>query len=162
MDTLRQYCAGFHNHQRGFTLMELLLTITVLGILTAVATPSFIDVIKSQKVKNMGTDIQLALVKARSEAVKRNRNVTLSPNTSTDWTSGWTIPDPDNSGSNIEVRSSFSGVTIAGPASVVYQSSGRISGSTAPTFDIGAPNSSAHQCVSVDLSGRPYIKAAAC
>ncbi len=148
--------------QRGITLLELLVTVAVLGVLTALAAPSFVDVIKSQKIKNMGTDIQLALVKARSEAVKRNRDVTLSPVTASDWTSGWTIPDPDNSGSNIEVKGSVTGLTITGPASVVYQSSGRISGSTAPSFDISASNSTTHQCVSVDLSGRPYVKAAAC
>lgn len=162
MKTTLDSGAYFELSKRGFTLIELLVVIVVLGILAGTAMPSFIDIIKSQNVKAMGTDIQLALVKARSEAVKRNRNVTLAPNTGTDWTSGWLIPDPDNAGSNIEVRSSFTGLTITGPANVVYQSSGRIAGTVAPAFDISAPNSSAHKCVSVDLGGRPYVKATAC
>ena len=81
----------------------------------------------------------------------------LSGWTANDWTSGWSI-----SGGSPESRSSFTGLAIVGPANVVYQSSGRISGATAPTFDISAPNSNIRQCVSVDLSGRPYVKAAAC
>lgn len=143
--------------QRGFTLVELLLTLTILGILATVAVPSFVDIIKKQKVKDMGTEIQLALVKARSEAIKQNDNVTLAPVTANDWTSGWRI-----SGASPETRSPFTGVAIAGPTNVVYQSSGRIAGSISPAFDISAPNSNVHQCVSVDLSGRPYVKAAAC
>lgn len=150
------------NAQPGFTLVELLLTVAILGILMGLAAPSFVDIIKSQKVKAMSTDIQLALVLARSEAIKRNRNVTLAPNTANTWTSGWTIADPDNAGSNIGVRSSFTGLTVTGPGNVVYQSSGRISGSTVPAFDISAPGSSAYKCVTVDLGGRPYVKAAAC
>lgn len=149
--------------QQGFTMTELLIVVAIVGILASLAAPSFSQFIKSQKIKSMGTDLNASLSLARSEAVKRNKNVTLSPDVVTgSWQNGWQIADPDNAGSNIQVHSAFAGLTATGPASVIYRSSGRISGATAPAFNISATGVSDQRCVSVDLSGRPYVKAAAC
>lgn len=151
-----------YTRQKGFTLAELLIVVAITGILAALAAPAFSDLIKSQKVKSMATDINVSLMRARSEAVKRNRNVTMTPTTAGAWQDGWTIADPDNAGSNIEVRAATSGLTVTGPNSVTYLTSGRIQGNAAPSFDISAAGTSTKSCVSVDLSGRPYVKAAAC
>jgi type IV fimbrial biogenesis protein FimT len=148
--------------QKGITLVEMLIVIAILAILSAIAVPSFNDFIKTQRMRAMATDLQLSLVRARSEAIKRNTNVTISPNTAGSWQSGWTIPDPNNAGSNIEEHSSYKLLTVTGPASVVYQGSGRVAGTTLPAFDIGATGSATHKCVTADLSGRPYVKATAC
>lgn len=148
--------------QRAFTLVEILIVIVIVGILAALAAPSFSELIKSQKIKSMATDLNASLTLARSEAIKRNRDVTMSPVTAGSWPSGWQIADPDNPGNNIEVHGAVAGVTATGPASVIYRSSGRVSGTTAPEFDISAAGTTARRCVSADLSGRPYVKAAAC
>ena len=138
------------------------MVITIIGILAAIAGPSFVDMISNQRVKSMASDLHVSLMRARSEALKRNRDVTVTPMTAGSWQLGWTIPDPDNAGSLIESHSSFTGLTVTGPANVTYQSSGRIQGAAAPNFDISATGTPAIRCVSVDLSGRPYVKAAAC
>lgn len=148
--------------QQGFTLAELLIVVAITGILAALAAPAFSDFIKSQKIKSMATDINVSLVRARSEAIKRNRNVTMTPTTSGTWQDGWTIPDPDNAGSNIEVHAAVIGLTVSGPASVTYLTSGRIQGANAASFNISATGTSFQSCVSADLSGRPYVKAVAC
>lgn len=147
--------------REGFTLVEILIVIAIVGILASLAAPSFSELIKSQRIKSMATDLNSSLTLARSEAIKRNKNVTLSPATVGSWQEGWQIADPDFAGNNIEVHSAFSGLTATGPDSVIYRSSGRIAG-TAPTFNISATGTTAQRCVSVDLSGRPYIKAEAC
>ncbi|MEK7736559.1 MAG: GspH/FimT family pseudopilin [Pseudomonadota bacterium] len=151
-------CTG----QQGFSLAELLIAVAITGILAALAAPSFSDLMKGQKIKSMATDINVSLMRARSEAVKRNRNVTMTPTTAWAWQDGWTIADPDNAGSNIEVRAATSGLTVTGPDNVTYMTSGRIQGVSAPSFDIRAAGTSTRSCVTVDLSGRPYVKAAAC
>jgi type IV fimbrial biogenesis protein FimT len=162
MKFCRGQFAGPKTGQHGFTMTEILIVVAVIGILTSLAAPSFSQLIKSQRMKSMATDINASLSLARSEAVKRNTNVTLSPTTAGSWQNGWQIADPDNAGSNIQVHSGFTGVTATGPASVTYQSSGRIQGTTAPAFDISATGVSDQRCVSVDLTGRPNVKAAAC
>ncbi|TAK65675.1 MAG: prepilin-type N-terminal cleavage/methylation domain-containing protein [Betaproteobacteria bacterium] len=146
--------------QEGFTLIEILIVIAIVGILASIAAPSFNELIKSQRIKSMATDLNSSLTLARSEAIKRNKNVTMSPVTVGSWQDGWQIADPDFAG-NIEVHSAFTGLTATGPDSVIYRSSGRIAGA-APSFNISATGTTAQRCVSVDLSGRPYIKAAAC
>jgi len=143
-------------------MIELLMVVAIIGILASLAAPSLSDMIKSQRMKSMATDLNASLTLARSEAIKRNKNVTMSPTTAGSWQSGWQIADPDNAGSNIEVHSAFSGLTATGPDSVTYRSSGRIQGTTAPAFNISAAGTTAQRCVSVDLSGRPYVKAAGC
>lgn len=152
-------------------MIELLVVIAITGILATVAIPNFAEFIRSQRIKAITTELHVSLMKARSEAIKRNRDVTVAPITAGSWQGGWTIADPNNPGNNIETQGSFKDVIVTGavggvaataPASVVYQGSGRISGATAPNFDIGATGSSVKRCVSIDLSGRPYTKATTC
>lgn len=148
--------------RQGFTLAELLIVMAIVGILASLAAPAFSQFIKSQRIKSMASDLNASLTLARSEAIKRNSNVTTSPKTAGAWQNGWQIADPDNPGNNIEVHSAFTGLTVTGPASVTYQSSGRVQGTTAPAFNISATGVSDQRCVGVDLSGRPNVKASAC
>lgn len=145
---------------KGFTLIELLVAVAVVAILTAVAAPSFVSLVADQRAKAAATDLFTALSVTRSEAIKQNRNVTLQPK-SGDWANGWVIADPDG-GANL-LDANATGVPLAGgPPSVTYNSGGRLlSTSTAPSFTIGE-SGMPQRCLSVDLSGRPHIKASAC
>jgi type IV fimbrial biogenesis protein FimT len=151
---------------RGFTLIELAVAITVLAVLTTIATPSFSNLFAVSRGKTTTTNFYLALTKARSSAVKFNTNVTIAPN-SGGWQKGWTISYvPLSGGSAITLASESdlpTGVTVSGaPASVVFNSSGRAL--TQSSFQITAASGSSSdvRCVSVDTGGHPYIKASAC
>jgi type IV fimbrial biogenesis protein FimT len=145
----------------GFTLIELLIVVTVTALLLTLGVTSFNNLISANRAKAAATDLYVALTKTRSEALKRNANVTLSPNAG-GWQSGWNVVDA--TALVLDTHGAVSGVTITnGPANVVYQSSGRIQGNTSPAFLVtGTGNAAAQRCVSIAPSGRPYTKASAC
>ena len=84
-------CKKFSKHA-GFTLIELMIIIAIAGILVSVAIPSFNSIISSNRLTTYANELVTALNLARSEAVKRGVQVTISNGTaSSDWGSGWTI-----------------------------------------------------------------------
>jgi type IV fimbrial biogenesis protein FimT len=60
---------------KGFTLMELLITVTIVGILVAIGVPSLRDLILKNRLRGAAEEAQTMLQFARSEAVKRNEDV---------------------------------------------------------------------------------------
>lgn len=143
----------------GFTLIEMLVTLTVLGVLMGVAVPSFRTFVAGQKVKTASHDLMTALVIARSEAIKRNANVTVAPYTAGSWVSGWTVKAAP-SAITVHQQQELTGVTITkGPADVVYQPNGRPT--TGSNFEVAGPTS-AIKCVKVDLTGIPSTQPVAC
>lgn len=63
--------------QRGFNLIEAVVTVSVLGILIAAAVPGMGDWIRATHVRNVAETTQNGLQKARTEAMKRNKVVTF-------------------------------------------------------------------------------------
>jgi type IV fimbrial biogenesis protein FimT len=141
----------------GFTIIELMITVSVVAVLAAAALPSYKWLTATQRVKNGSTDLYLALILARSEAIKRNASVTIT-RAGAGWEGGWTITDA--SATTLESHGVINGVSIGTtPASIVYLGTGRISGGTAPSFTItSSAMASEKRCVKAALSGRPYIE----
>jgi type IV fimbrial biogenesis protein FimT len=86
------------NAQRGFTLMELMFSITILGILLGVAVPSFLETVRNNRLVSQNNEVISSLNLARSEALKRSGSVSLCASVdqatcsgSTDWTTGWIV-----------------------------------------------------------------------
>lgn len=82
--------------QTGFTLIELIVAVCVLGIAFAMALPNFNRMMTNNQSANLGMEAITALNYARSEAVKRGQRVSICPSsdgatclTSTDWNKGW-------------------------------------------------------------------------
>ncbi|HEU4777923.1 MAG TPA: GspH/FimT family protein [Telluria sp.] len=76
---------------RGFTLVELMVTIAIAAVLAAVAVPSFVDASLGWRLSTYANSVVSTTHIARSEAIKRNFKVTLCPssNGSTCLDSGW-------------------------------------------------------------------------
>lgn len=150
--------------QRGFNIVELMIVLAIAGIIAAIAAPNMADMVRVQRVRTAAFDIVAGLTLARSEALKRNSSITITPATG-GWMNGWTATDAN--GNTVQKQGPFScaSCTFTGPASVIYTSSGRLPvGGAAPEFAITSTNidSSKFRCIDVDLSGRPVTKTGAC
>jgi type IV fimbrial biogenesis protein FimT len=73
---------------RGFTLIELMVTIAILAITLGLAVPSFQEFVARNRLAAATNELVSALALARSEAVKRAARVTVA---SADWTAGWQV-----------------------------------------------------------------------
>jgi type IV fimbrial biogenesis protein FimT len=83
--------AVFSGHARGFTLVELMVVVTLVAVLSAIAVPSFRDLLLNQRLAASTSDFVAALSLARGEALKRAQTVTLSPFAGKDWSAGWAV-----------------------------------------------------------------------
>lgn len=146
---------------RGFTLVELLIAVAVVAILAEIAMPSLQSLIASQTVKTAASTLQFALLRTRAESLKRNTNVTLAPATAGQWNAGWNVINPAD-GSSLSTYGAVSNVTVAGPATVVYQSSGRLSGAANVNFKFSAANTIDIRCVLIGPSGMPMVTPSGC
>jgi len=77
--------------QRGFTMIEAMITITILGLLLLLAMPAFIEFAANAKVRNVTESLLNGLRQAQLEAVKRNTNVKFRMTAD-----GWEVRDPDD------------------------------------------------------------------
>jgi type IV fimbrial biogenesis protein FimT len=81
---------------RGFTLLELMVTLTVAGILLGVGVPSFVDMVRNNRATANINELSTAFAIARSEAIRRGGNITVCRSSDaltcgTDWADGWIV-----------------------------------------------------------------------
>jgi type IV fimbrial biogenesis protein FimT len=147
---------------RGFTLVELLVAMTIFAILSGIAVPSLRGLIAGIRARGAASDLYASATLARSEAIKRNQEVKLAPGTSGQWKDGWSIPDPQNAGLKLDDHPAVQGATITGPTDVTFQPNGRVKGGGNPKFDVSVAGSDEHRCIRVSLSGMPSQTTGAC
>ncbi|WP_178123577.1 GspH/FimT family pseudopilin [Pseudomonas sp. BN606] len=149
--------------EKGFTLVELMLALVVLAILIGIAVPSYQNIIASQRLRAAVSDLHSALVFARSEAIKRNRSITLSPSED-DWGAGWRIPSPVTGQDDILVRGKISGVSIdSSQDEVEFSASGRVT--NAVEFEITVSvnaDEDKTSCLKLGLDGRASSTSGEC
>ena len=85
---------------KGFTLIELMITISILGILLGVGLPSFVTFINNNKITSEANDLIYSFHMARSEAIKRGAEVRLVSVTGSDWSGGWNLVADTNNDSD--------------------------------------------------------------
>ena len=160
-------CARRSFAARGFTLVELMTVLAVLGVVAASAVPGLRSFAASQKVKSLSYDMTSDLLLARSEALKRNVSVSMTA-ANADWASGWTLTAGTE---NISTRNpaleslSFAASPMV-PTVITFDVNGHVSApSTQMRMTVsvtGASADSAKRCIQLDLSGRARSLNGAC
>ena len=72
-----QRSGGTKKEIGGFSFVELMVVIALIGLLSAVALPSFLRSLPEKRLKNAARNLYVDLQKARLQAVKENRKVTV-------------------------------------------------------------------------------------
>jgi type IV fimbrial biogenesis protein FimT len=159
----------------GFTLTELMITLTVIGILVAAGLPSLANLVRDQRIKTATSDVFVSLIYARSEAIKRNdRVVVCAANStidgcanSTNWAAGWIVfldtdanGFPSTAADILRKNSPVPNVTLSGTATnATYMRDGRLNAAVG-NFTVSSPDDASitKRCIRMDPSGRPNIQ----
>lgn len=76
---------------RGFTLIELMVTLSVAAVLLLVAAPSFVSFQRNSELTSLTNKLVGAINSARGEAMKTGRNAYVVPVNTSDWSGGWRV-----------------------------------------------------------------------
>jgi type IV fimbrial biogenesis protein FimT len=149
---------------KGFSMIELMLALTIAGILATIGIPQMRNLMLSQDVRAAASDLHLSLLLARSEAVKRSASAVVTRNTA--WNNGWSVRV---GATNIRSREALTGMTVecstdsdnaaeSCPASVTFQRTGRPTAYTEFRVFVAGNSDVTMRCISISLSGVPNLK----
>lgn len=168
--------SGTHAEIRGFTLVELLVTMAVAAILLTIAVPSYQNFVINSRMAAQANDLITALNLARSEAVKRGANVTICASSNGtgctgSWHQGWIV---SAAGTPIRVQQALGGGSVLTggtdvASTITFNSNGRTTipttataASTTLTLCPPSPATVQGRAIQIERTGRTRVSAVAC
>lgn len=150
-----------YSYPLGFTLVELMVTMAVAAILTVLAAPGMLNLIRDARLSSQSDLLVRTLSTARLEAIKQRANMTVCPATNansdnacaanaSDWSTGILVSDGTAIIQRVQMKEGLTIVTAA--TSVVF--SGTLGSSTATSFTLCVSGRSQHQ---VDVTASGYV-----
>ena len=158
---------GSRTYSHGFTLIEALITLSIISILFSFVIPGFFHTVENVHMTTQKNTFIRALQYTRSEAIKRNKNIFICASTDQEtcsdenrWETGWLVFDDKNDNQQVdqnELLRQFDkldqGYRLSSNANVAklkYLANGK------PRRANGAlPMMTVHLC-SADIEDRPY------
>jgi len=138
---------------RGFTIVEVVVAMTVLALLISLAAPMYNSITASNRTRAAAYSLVASLALARSEAVKRNVTVSVSP-AGTGWQDGWEV---ETGGTTLSKNQPAPQLVLSGPlAGVNFQPNGRLSTPGFVLFTVSATTGYT-RCVVIDPGGRATL-----
>lgn len=161
-----------YRRSHGFTMIELMVTLTVLGILLGVGIPSFNTIMLNSRTSGLANDFTSAVNVARSEAVKRAQQVTVCPSQdftscSGVWLDGWIVIVEGASEPLRVWRTPFPGASIVqtptGNRAIDFGPLGqRVSPETAVTLQVTGCRGERARRLDIATAGRVSVDRVAC
>lgn len=91
----RARAGGHPRHcQRGFNMLELMMTVLIAGIVLGVGVPSFRDFVATNRMAAAANDILSGIAAARVEAIKRRPNAGANPAVTMCLSANWNTANP--------------------------------------------------------------------
>jgi type IV fimbrial biogenesis protein FimT len=127
-------------HLRGFTLIEMLVAITISAILVAIAVPSFQQTIASSKLTTATNDLYTSFTQARSDATRQGLRMTVCKSSDgvqcetsakVNWSVGWlTVADGtrDTTKPSVDTGDAVTYVAQATDPSIVIEGDSSLAG----------------------------------
>jgi type IV fimbrial biogenesis protein FimT len=147
---------------RGFTLIEMSVTVALVAILSSLAAPSFREMIAAQRAKAALTALNGSLWLARSEAIKRNAPVGFTlPNLAAPWdvTAGTTVLHTEQA---LPAVSLTYKAPSEGAGTFRFNEYGRLSAGADSVIELAVAQAGLYRCVSVSTTGRTLVTEGKC
>jgi len=143
---------------KGFTLVELVIVIAILGIVASIAVPSFMTMIRNSEARAAAESILSGLQKARADAVSRNKRVEFIAATDTSWNVQLLDGTTLYSRSSAEASPTTSAALGGGATTATFNSFGRLVNNADTTnsltsVDVSATDGSKTLRIVVGLGG---------
>lgn len=141
----------------GFSLLELMVAMAVLGIIVTLALPAFRDTVLNSRVKVASYDLYTTMVYARGEAAKANMDVTITQ-AGGGWQNGWRVTNA--TGVTLRTQPGFRSIDIASAvSSITFLKSGQANIASGVTFTLEVAGNAnvSKRCVLLDPGGRPKV-----
>lgn len=135
---------------RGFTLIEVIIIIALIGLLLVAGLPAFTTMLSNLRVRSVSDGVLSGLQFARTEALKRNLNVTFRLDPLTGVGGGWQVLLPDLT--VIQSKSAAEGgavlVELAAGTEIVFNNLGQrlIPDVTTPVLNVNMSNPGVANC----------------
>ncbi len=107
-----------HQKNQGFTLIELAVIVIIVGVLAAISVPSFLSWLQSRRMSDALSTLEGAFKEGQRQAIRQNRNCTLTIGTGTNPTITATpstcLPTGTRSFQNVNLRTNMATSGVSG------------------------------------------------
>lgn len=161
--------------ERGFTLIELMVVIALIGIVGSMALPAFNQMMQNNRRVAAVNDFLSSVHHARSEAITRNQRVSICPSSTLDgcaasgagsWRTGWIVFRDANGDGSFDagdvilttgpgLRGNLELVSDDYADAITFTPSGRVVGAGGTLLLCESGNATAVRSILIDRTGRP-------
>ena len=141
---------------RGFTLIEAMIAIALIGLLLLAGLPAFTTMLSNLRVRAVSDGLLSGIQFARTEALKRNLNMTFQLDPATGIGGGWAVFPTGDIGNVLQSKSAAEGGAVlvalaTGGTEIVFGNLGRriTPGAATPILGINVSNPEIGSCETV-------------